>query len=200
MEYRVYEDLNYNVPKVIFYLIQGDDTGVGFISVLGLRAKGLRLRVTQESRFLAGDIRVVLYLGILWYTICSKIIPSFWGIVFFSRKIILLGSTTRKTLLIRGSGFKEGCLGVQEALAISCPFSRGGRFLRGALIVYLDPYPLPGVCVVHKSFSTNSLGGCVGENIGELYEHSIFFKVFGVYTQTLKPKPQTLNPYLSNSK
>ena len=96
MEYRVYEDLNYSVPKDIFYLLQGDDTGVGFISVLGFRAKGLRLRVARESRFLAGDIRVVLYLGILWYTICSKIIPSFWGIVFLIRNIILLGSTTKK--------------------------------------------------------------------------------------------------------
>ena len=37
------------------------------------------------------------YLGILWYTIYSKIISSFWGIVFYIRNIILPGSTTKNT-------------------------------------------------------------------------------------------------------
>ena len=43
---------------------------------------------------------VVFYLGILWYPIYGKIISSFWGIVFYIRNIILLGLTTKKTLLM----------------------------------------------------------------------------------------------------
>ena len=49
---------------------------------------------------------VVFYLEILWYPLSSKILSSFWGIVFYIRNRILLGSTTKKTLL-RWS-FEEG--------------------------------------------------------------------------------------------
>ena len=40
----------------------------------------------------------VFYLGILWYPLYSKIISSFWGIVFYIRNIILLGLTTKKNI------------------------------------------------------------------------------------------------------
>ena len=42
----------------------------------------------------------VFYLGILRYPISSTIISSFWGIVFYIRNMILLGSTTKETLLM----------------------------------------------------------------------------------------------------
>ena len=38
--------------------------------------------------------------GILWYPLWSKILSSFWGIVFYLGNIILRGSTTKKTLLM----------------------------------------------------------------------------------------------------
>ena len=38
----------------------------------------------------------------LWYPVESKIISFFWGIVFYIRNIILLGSTTKETLLMWG--------------------------------------------------------------------------------------------------
>ena len=43
---------------------------------------------------------ISIFWGILWYPIQRKIISSFWGIVLYIRNIILLVSTTKKTLLI----------------------------------------------------------------------------------------------------
>ena len=49
-------------------------------------------------------------MGILWYPTQGKIISSLWGIVFCIGNIILLGLTTKKTLL---TWFKGGGCGVQ---------------------------------------------------------------------------------------
>ena len=46
-----------------------------------------------------------ILLGIVWYPIESKILFFFWGIVFYKWNIILLGSTTKKTL--PNWGFRE---------------------------------------------------------------------------------------------
>ena len=47
-------------------------------------------------------------MGILWYPLWSKLLSSFWGIVFYIRNIILLGLTTKKhySLRVQGLGFR----------------------------------------------------------------------------------------------
>ena len=64
---------------------------------------------------------VVFYLGILrllWYSLWSKILSSFWGIIFYVRNIILLGSTTKKSLLNWFQALQDGAF---------APWIREGR-------------------------------------------------------------------------
>ena len=49
-------------------------------------------------------IGVVVYLGILWTPIYRKLMSSSWGIVFYIRYVILLGSTHPKNATRRALG------------------------------------------------------------------------------------------------
>ena len=81
----------------------------------------------------SSSMGVVVYLGILWYPIHSKILSSFGGIVIFISNIILLGSTTKKCYSCEFQGLNslrpgpEGILGFR-VLEVSDLGFRGLEF------------------------------------------------------------------------
>ena len=79
----------------------------------------------QRAPDTARPNRVVFFLGILWNPMKSKTIFSFWGII---RNIILLGLTTKKTLLnTRSSTFVRSCRDPEPAKARALDFSYRAR-------------------------------------------------------------------------